>query len=444
MSHPLDSFDPKVRREELERLAAAEAAPEPGPDVNMHFHSFFSYNAEGWSPSRIAWESRQRGLLASGLCDFDVLDGLEEFLAAGRLLGLRTSVAVETRAYVQELAEVDINSPGEAGVAYIMGAGFTSVPDAGTPQAEGLERLRNGARDRNLELVARINPHVPEIAIDYEADVVPLTPGGAATERHIIRAYTNAAAAAFAGDALAAFWARILQVELDMAEALVADIPALEEKVRSRFAKRGGFGYVQPTPDSFPPVDEFVAWVESCGAIPMAAWLDGASGGERDPKALLGLLHAKGCVALNIVPDRNWNFSDPAVKAEKVAALDAIVAVAEELGMPINIGTEMNKGGLPFADDLTGEVLSKHREVFERGAMIMVGHTVLARYAGFGYCSNAAMAAFAGVAEKNRFFEAVGRLPGLTEAQATELEALENDAALRVLSRAAAGIEELA
>ena len=79
MSDILDSFDAQVRRAELERLVAAEAAPAIETDLNMHFHSFYSYNAEGWSPSRIAWESRQRGLQAAGLCDFDVLDGLEEF-----------------------------------------------------------------------------------------------------------------------------------------------------------------------------------------------------------------------------------------------------------------------------------------------------------------------------------------------------------------------------
>ena len=99
----------------------------------MHFHSFFSYNAEGWSPSHIAWAAHRAGLYAAGLCDFDVLDGLEEFLQAGELLALRATVNLETRAFVPEYASAEINSPGEPGVTYIMGGGYAAVPEAGTP-----------------------------------------------------------------------------------------------------------------------------------------------------------------------------------------------------------------------------------------------------------------------------------------------------------------------
>ena len=50
-------------------------------NVNLHFHSFYSYNAEYWSPTRIAWESKKKALYASGIIDFDVLSGLEEFFS---------------------------------------------------------------------------------------------------------------------------------------------------------------------------------------------------------------------------------------------------------------------------------------------------------------------------------------------------------------------------
>ena len=184
----LDSFSPETRAAALNALAAG-TFPEPGANFNMHCHSFFSYNADGWSPSRVAYECRARGLCAAALCDFDVLDGLEEFLAAGRLLALRTAVHLETRAYVPELASCDISSPGEPGVTYIMGCGFAREPEADTPQATTLAALRQGAQERNLALIARVNAALPAIAIDYARDVLPLTPKGVATERHIVRAY---------------------------------------------------------------------------------------------------------------------------------------------------------------------------------------------------------------------------------------------------------------
>jgi hypothetical protein len=108
----LDSFNTRDRRYTLLRLKEelGDQLPAEEPDVNMHFHSFFSYNAEEWSPTRIAWESRKEGLYAAGLCDFDGLDGLEEFIHAGHLLGLRTAVHLETRVFLNEYAQVDINS----------------------------------------------------------------------------------------------------------------------------------------------------------------------------------------------------------------------------------------------------------------------------------------------------------------------------------------------
>lgn len=421
----LDSFDSGRREEALDALLAAGGADlrPAGRNVNMHLHSFFSYNAEGYSPSHLVWAARERGLGAAGLCDFDVLDGLEEFLAAGRRAALRVTVNLETRAYVKDFAAVDINSPGEPGVSYMMGAGFVRMPADGTTQAAGLEDLRRRARDRNLALIQRINPQVPDIALDYEKDVLPLTPAGVATERHIVRAYVGKAARVFHSPARTAdFWARVLRKDFAVTLELLANVPAFEEAVRSRLAKRGGLGYEAPSPSTFPPVEDFIAWVTACDAIPMATWLDGTSGGESDPRAFLECLRSKGAAAVNIIPDRNWNVKDPQDRAVKQANLAGLVAAADALRMPINIGTEMNRQGLPFVDDLDGEALRPHRASFLRGAHIMVGHSLLLRYAGCPYTGARAEAEFADLTARNDAFERVGRLPPLTEAQARELE----------------------
>jgi hypothetical protein len=428
----LGLFDASERLTALKTLAAefGDDLPEEGSDVNMHFHSFFSFNAEDWSPSRIAWESRKAGLYAAGLCDFDVLDGLEEFIEAGLVLGLRSTVNLETRAFVEEFADVDINSPGEAGVAYVMGAGFAAPIADGTAQAEGLQGYRDRARARNIALVERINAALPDIAIDYGEDVLPLTPTGGATERHIVRAYTNKARDVFEHPEPAAqFWTGILGKDLFEMIELLADLPALEDVVRAKLVKRGGIGYVAPSPSTFPRVDDFIDWVASCNAIPMTTWLDGTSGGESDPAAYLECLRAKGAVALNIIPDRNWNIADPEVRAVKVANLNAVVAAANAMDLPVNIGTEMNKRGLPFVDSLEVESLAPHKETFLSGARIMVGHTLLLRYAGMSYIGEKAQTEFTDVKARNAFFERVGAGRPLTSREAQELANLENDAA---------------
>ncbi len=428
----LGSFDASERLAALRTLAVESGhdLPAEGSNVNMHFHSFFSFNAEDWSPSRIAWESRKAGLYAAGLCDFDVLDGLEEFVEAGLVLGLRTTVNLETRAFVSEFADVDINSPGEAGVAYVMGAGFAAPVVAGRAQADGLQGYRDRARARNIALVERINATLPDIAIDYGTDVLPLTPAGGATERHIVRAYTNKAMEVLEHpEPTAEFWAGVLDKDVLEVIELLADLPALEDAVRARLVKRGGIGYIAPSPDTFPRVDDFIDWVASCSAIPMTTWLDGTSGGESDPVAMLECMRAKGAVALNIIPDRNWNIADPEQRAVKVANLDAVAAAANAMDLPVNIGTEMNKRGLPFVDSLDVEALAPHKETFLRGARIMVGHMLLLRYAGFSYVGEEAKAEFADVKARNAFFEHVGACPPLTPQEAQELAGMEADAA---------------
>ena len=415
----LDDFDSSKRYDALCALSAlyGSALPPPGSNFNLHCHSFFSYNAFGWSPSRVAWEARKRGFYAAGLCDFDVLDGMEEFLEAGRVLGLRTCVHLETRAYVAEQASGDINSPGEPGVAYIMGGGFTHLPADGSRPAAQLQAFRDGARERNEALIARINAACPRIALDYSAEVLPHTPKGVATERHIIAAYVDKAIAAIPDPAeRAAFWAPLVKkTPEEAAETESKARPKFEEWVRAALSKRGGIGYVPPTPSTFPPVDDFIAWVRSCEAIPLVTWLDGTSAGEADAEALLDLMVAKGCAGVNIIPERNWNFSDPAKKARMAANLDAMVKGANARDLPIVIGTEMNKLGLPIVDDLSGEVLSKYKDSFTRGARILVGHTLLAQLAGMPYLGDKAAAMFKSVRERNDFFEKVGAMQPMTQ-----------------------------
>ncbi len=423
----LNSFDLYERLLALKSLVQSNILSDQcGLNINMHFHSFFSYNSHGWSPAKIAWESRKNGLYAAGLCDFDVLDGMDEFLKAGQILGLRTSVFVETRAFLKEFSQGDINSPGEPGVTYIMGAGFTKVINTDMAQSGTLNMLRRTAGERNLALIGRVNSALPRIAIDYKNDVQTLTPSGAATERHIISAYVNKAEQVLSDfHERVTFWAELMEIDPKETERLLEARPLLEEKVRSKLAKRGGIGYIQPSSDQFPTTDNFIDWVKDCQAIPMVAWLDGTSPGESDPDALLDCLAGKGAAALNIIPDRNWNYKDETVAKAKQDHLKKIVQAAEIRQMPINIGTEMNKLGLPFVDNLECSALRPYKDIFLKGARIMVGHSILTQFANFSYCSSDAENEFADIGKKNEFFEKVGALPPLTTKNIEQWEAID-------------------
>jgi len=416
----LNDFDPYVRKEALQALVAqAEADPSLyGAEIeaaNMHCHTFHSYNGYGYSPTALAWLGKTRGFQAMGIVDFDVLDGVDEFLDACETVGLRGSAGLETRVYVPEFADREINSPGEPGVCYQMGIGFASSNATGKA-ADILADLRQRAENRNRGLLARVNAHLHPAAIDYEAEVLPLTPGGNATERHMLTAYVASAERAFpAREARGAFWADRLGIELAQAEALMDDVPSLKNVIRSKLMKRGGVGYVQPGPETFPSVDQLHEMVTLLGALPCFTWLDGTSEGESAIEELLALMIDKGAAAVNIVPDRNWNIADPEAKAVKLRNLYQIVELAQQNDLPLNVGTEMNKAGLKLIDDFDAPELAPVRQAFLDGAWFIYGHTVAQRALGIGYQSEWAQAYLPTRQERNTFYTEFGRrvAPGI-------------------------------
>ncbi len=404
LERALDDFDRGTRARALERLVELarehNLLPEtPRQIVNLHVHTFFSYNAYGYSPSKFAWLARKHGLAVAGVVDFDVLDALDEFIEAGRLLELKTCVSVESRVYVPEFADRVINSPGEPGIAYHMGVGFTSANLSGFA-AEYLLGMRRTAEQRNRDLVRRVNAFMSPVELDYERDVLPLTPNGNATERHICEAYVRKAEQLLPDMAArAAFW-----------RSKLGDCPTQPDKLqallRAKTMKRGGVGYVQPGKGSFPVMADMNRFVLESGAIPALAWLDGTSEGEQCIEELLQVAMSTGVAAINIIPDRNFT---PGAKDQKLQNLHDLIALAEKHHLPVIVGTEMNAPGNKFVDSFDADELKPFVPVFLKGAYIAYGHSVLQRQSRFGYLSAWAQQHFSSVATKNAFYEQLGR-----------------------------------
>ncbi len=236
LERQLDDFDRSRRREALTLLwrgaqSGDDVLPEPGVEVNLHAHTFFSYNAYGYSPSKFAWLARKAGLAVAGIVDFDVLDGADEFLEAGRLIGLKNCASVESRVFVPEFATHVINSPGEPGVAYHMGVGFP-----GSLSHPFLTEMRSAAQKRTRDMLARVNAYLDPVQLDFERDVTPLTPNGNATERHLCEAYERKAIEVFAdAGRRAAFWTeRLGDAPADEREIAGADPRQDDEAGRRR------------------------------------------------------------------------------------------------------------------------------------------------------------------------------------------------------------------
>lgn len=405
----LDSYDPAIRREVLRALCKLASAnpgifPEPRPITNMHAHTFFSYNCYGYSPSHFAWLARKAGLEVAGIVDFDVMDGLDEFLAAGRTVGIKACVGMESRVFVPAFSRRVINSPGEPGIAYHMGSGLTTTRLSPVGQ-EFLQHMRNSAASRNRELVRLVNAYLKPVELDYDADIVPLTPGGNATERHICLAYARKAAATFKEDRdLAQFWTGKLGEPADKLD--LPDGPKLQNLIRAKTMKQGGPGYVAPGKGSFPKMADMNRFILEAGGIPTVTWLDGTSDGEKCIEELFDTAVESGAAALNIIPDRNYK---PGIRDQKLDNLYAVVKLAEKRNFPVIVGTEMNSPGQKFVDSFGTAELEPLTPIFTKGARIMYAHSILQSRAQMGYLSKWASIHFTDVAAKNDFFEEIGR-----------------------------------
>ena len=151
---------------------------------------------------------------------------------------------------------------------------------------------------------------------------------------------------------------------------------------------------------------EMNRFVLEAGAIPALTWLDGTSDGEKCIEELFAVAQATGAAAINIIPDRNYT---PGVKDQKLKNLYEVVALAEKHHFPVIVGTEMNAPGNKFVDNFASAELKPLAPVFLKGAHIVYAHAVLQRRHGHGYLSDWARQRFAFVAEKNDYFEKLGR-----------------------------------
>ena len=402
----LDSFDRSARDAALAELTEGRERPEIQEAFNLHCHSYYSFNGYGFSPTGLAVRGWEQGLYAMGLVDFDVLDGVDEFLSACEALKIRACASMETRVYIPEFGDRVINSPGEPGIAYHMGAGFVR---SSTPEDALVHELKAMSNQRTLGLIERVNTFLDPVVVDFEDDLLPITPQGNATERHVCQAYMEKAERHFPEEEQRiAFWSEKLDTEAERVQAILNDGPVLQGLIRSKTMKSGGVGYVKPEGPDFPSLKDVNAFSRSQGAIPTQAWLDGTTPGEEAQDELFEVMQASGVEAVNIIPDRNWNIADKETQAKKVEKLNSYIEAAKKRYLPILVGTEMNAYGLPFVDNFTADAMKPHYTVFKEGADILYAHTQMERYAQRGFMSCWALEYFTDAQDKYAFYATVG------------------------------------
>ena len=193
----IDKLNSKNPRERLAALTllkrildkGAIERPEKSEITNNHIHTKYSFSP--YSPSSAVWHGYMAGLASVGIMDHDSLAGAEEFIKAGKIMGIPTTIGYEIRTDWSDtaVAGARINNPDQITSAYITTHG---VPHDKIDEAEKfLKPVRDARNKRNRQETENINEIMNPygITLDFDRDVVPISyfkNGGSITERHML------------------------------------------------------------------------------------------------------------------------------------------------------------------------------------------------------------------------------------------------------------------
>ncbi|MDP3447020.1 MAG: PHP domain-containing protein [Eubacteriales bacterium] len=290
----------------LKRAVAAASFPTVDPRmVNNHIHTTYSFSP--YSPAAAVYAARAEGLATCGIVDHDSIGGAREFIQAGAIVGIPTTIGIETRVSFFEtpFGNRRTNNPDQTGNTYMV---LHAVPHEKIEAVQAYFAPLRGKRNaRNRKMVERINAlyTADGVSIDFERDVLPLSQyalGGTVTERHLMLA--------LARQLLALGKAKLPEgvSELDIMLAEYDLVGTLKKDCIPRV--------FVPATDECPSLSEFVRFSGEIGGILAYAYLgDVTSSVTGDKKAqkfeddyldeLFEVIYSAGVRAVTYMPTRN-------------------------------------------------------------------------------------------------------------------------------------------
>jgi hypothetical protein len=192
----LNNDDINIRLDSLKKLmkkieTGEIEKPKRGNDVNNHIHTTYSFSP--YSPTKAVWMAYNAGLATAGIMDHDSISGAEEFIEAGKIAGIATTIGMECRVDFSKtpLNGKRVNNPDQNSIVYMA---LHGIPHTQIEKVKAFFAPFSEQRNvRNRQMVDKINSLVKplNIEVNFETDVVPLsksTEGGSITERHLLYA----------------------------------------------------------------------------------------------------------------------------------------------------------------------------------------------------------------------------------------------------------------
>jgi hypothetical protein len=321
----LNADTKEERLEALREIVKNGDKPTRTGYVNNHIHTTYSFSP--YSPTMALYMAWQNGLCTAGIMDHDSISGAREFIEAGEIIGMPTTIGCECRVDMSKtaLAGKKINNPDQDSVAYVAMHG---LPHQNIDVVDAFfEPYRRRRNERNLKMCRKIDEIMRpyRISLDFKRDVLPLSnswEGGSVTERHVLFALTKKLTERYKTPAeVVAFLENEMKLPLSAkvrAQILAGDetpqyyeydiLGALKSNLVEKF-------YI-PATDECPDVTEFIDLCKRCGAISAYAYLgdvgDSVTGDKKTQKfeddyldLLISELKRLGFNAITYMPTRN-------------------------------------------------------------------------------------------------------------------------------------------
>jgi len=351
----LNAADKNLRLDALRKLAQKHEAgeinqPQFVDNVNNHIHTTYSFSP--YSPTKAVYMAWSSGLATAGIMDHDSVGGAEEFIEAGKIIGLPVTVGFECRVSVQgtPLEGKRINNPDQRSVAYLTMHG---IPHQMLEEAESfLAPYRAKRNDRNILMLNKLNDYLAsyDIRLGFGRDVLPLSEhvsGGSVTERHLLYALSSAIA------------------ENDLHRYFLLGL--FKAQLVSSF-------YIDAK-DELPHISDFMCLAEKLGAVPAYPYLGdiGVSvTGDKKAQAfedsfldeLMEFLAKIGMRAITYMPARNT-----------MEQLKRVMSLCESYGFFQISGEDINS---PFQKFICEKIETPEFQHLIESAWALIGHEIAA------------------------------------------------------------------
>ena len=189
----LEKLNAPTKQERLDNLKAilptTQFPPMVPQYINNHIHTTYSFSP--YSPTASVYAARMEGLCTAGIIDHDSISGAQEFLEAAAIIDMPVTIGMECRVSMAgtRLEGRRTNNPDQVGVSYMT---IQGVPhDKIDTLTEFFRPYRQARHLRNRKMIENINALLPQLQLDYDKDVLPLSMAaeeGGVTERHLMYA----------------------------------------------------------------------------------------------------------------------------------------------------------------------------------------------------------------------------------------------------------------